>query len=319
MKRICVIGAGVSGLACAAALQDGHELVVVEKSRGIGGRMATRRTRVDGGPGPTFDHGAQYVTARGADFVAFIEERVADGTADVWVPAGDQNDSGASRYVGVAHMPDLVRALAEGLDIRYEITAGEISSSGGQWNVEGVEGQFDHVLSTAPAEQTLALIGQHVPFAAEIKRAEYDACMAAMFGFDNRLPINVDCARNICDRISWVARNASKPGRRFAGDQWVVHAPPEWSVQHLNSEKDAIAADLLDAFRDWAGADIPAPSIVMGHRWKYAQVRTPVGSACLFDEASGLGVAGDWCIGPRVEAAFNSGIALADRVKSALL
>ncbi len=57
--RIAVIGAGLSGLACATALQEaGHRVAIFEKSVGVGGRMSTRRVDTVLG-GTTFDHGAQ--------------------------------------------------------------------------------------------------------------------------------------------------------------------------------------------------------------------------------------------------------------------
>ena len=44
MTDIAVIGAGIAGLVCAQQLsQAGYSVVVVEKSRGLGGRLATRR------------------------------------------------------------------------------------------------------------------------------------------------------------------------------------------------------------------------------------------------------------------------------------
>ena len=53
---------------------------------------------------------------------------------------------------------------------------------------------------------------------------------------------------------------------------------------------------------------------VTGHRWRYAFVDRPVGSACLLDAAAGLGACGDWCLGARVEAALLSGYAMAGRI-----
>jgi predicted NAD/FAD-dependent oxidoreductase len=51
-----VIGAGISGLICARTLaQHGWLVTVFEKGRGVGGRMAVRRTEA----GLAFDHGAQ--------------------------------------------------------------------------------------------------------------------------------------------------------------------------------------------------------------------------------------------------------------------
>jgi predicted NAD/FAD-dependent oxidoreductase len=74
----------------------------------------------------------------------------------------------------------------------------------------------------------------------------------------------------------------------------------------------ASAAQLLAAF----APDAPAPVQRAAHRWRYALVETPLGESCLWDPASGIGVCGDFCLGPRVEAAWLSGTALASAVLS---
>ena len=58
MWDVAVIGAGIAGLTAARHLhQAGYRILVLEKSRGLGGRLATRR--VDGQP---IDHGCRYIS-----------------------------------------------------------------------------------------------------------------------------------------------------------------------------------------------------------------------------------------------------------------
>ena len=59
------------------------------------------------------------------------------------------------------------------------------------------------------------------------------------------------------------------------------------------------------------GARLPAPVHAQAHRWRHAFVEQPLGLPCLVDEEIAAGACGDWCIAPRVEAAFESGRALA--------
>lgn len=75
LTDILIIGAGMSGLTAASALQQaGREVIVVDKGRGVGGRMATRRIGA-----ATFDHGAQFVTARTPRVAAAIQEWLKQG------------------------------------------------------------------------------------------------------------------------------------------------------------------------------------------------------------------------------------------------
>ena len=101
-----MVGAGVSGLACARALVSaGLEVRVFDKGqRAPGGRVHSRSVRLDaqGQVVPhrssphqenkavaevlSFDDGAQYFTARAPEFRAFVEECVARGCVREWAP-----------------------------------------------------------------------------------------------------------------------------------------------------------------------------------------------------------------------------------------
>ena len=79
-KRVAIIGAGMAGLAAARLLREaGASCTIFDKSRGLGGRMATRRTGDF-----SFDHGAQYFTARGPRFRALVDDWSAAGHAAGW-------------------------------------------------------------------------------------------------------------------------------------------------------------------------------------------------------------------------------------------
>lgn len=81
---IAIIGSGIAGLAAARRLADaGRSPVIFDKGRGIGGRVATRRSG-----GFQFDHGAQCVTARAPAFAAGLAELCARDAAAPWIGQG---------------------------------------------------------------------------------------------------------------------------------------------------------------------------------------------------------------------------------------
>ena len=81
VSKVAVIGAGISGLVCARLLvEHGMEVTVFEKSRGIGGRMSTRRSP----EGYHFDHGAQYFTVREERFRRYVDSWAAEGLVARW-------------------------------------------------------------------------------------------------------------------------------------------------------------------------------------------------------------------------------------------
>ena len=113
--------------------------------------------------------------------------------------------------------------------------------------------------------------------------------------------------------LSWIARGASKPGRPPT-ETWIVNGDHAWSVAHLEEPAERIADSLASSFFEALAVDPVTPRVQIAHRWRYALVERPIGAPCLFDDERRLGACGDWCLGPRVEAAFLSGAAAAGRV-----
>jgi predicted NAD/FAD-dependent oxidoreductase len=114
--RAAIIGAGVAGIVCANALQrSGFTATILEKSRGLGGRLA-KRLRDNG---VTFDHGAQYFTVRSQEFRRIVEQPVKQGCVDCWRPKRQETEpTGVVDWlIGVPTINALVKPLADGLDI----------------------------------------------------------------------------------------------------------------------------------------------------------------------------------------------------------
>ena len=334
-RRVAVIGAGISGTACARVLVDhGVEVTIVEKSRGPGGRMSTRRS--DAG---AFDHGAQYFTARDSRFGARVEEWIGQGVAARWDGRfAELDDRGLRaiepppRFVATPAMSALCAHLAAGIPMETSARVVAIMRGNSAWNLE-VEaadggrrsiGPFDAVLVTAPAPQAAELLGVHAPGLASIARdAEMQPMWALMLASDARLDIAADHVRVLdpAAALAWISRVSSKPGRaQDAQDRWVALASAAWTRAHLELDAGAAAAALAAALQDLCGGHGragPAPTHVAAHRWRFALPAREGGPTSLFDAALGLGAAGDWLRGTRVEDAYLSGVALAGRVLGA--
>ncbi len=319
-----VIGAGLAGLTCARELQrQGVQVRVFDKARGPGGRMATRRSEVG-----RFDHGAQYFTARDPGFAAFVDEQIGAGRVEPWkgrlvaLDAGTATPAGGAttRYVATPRMSALPRALGEGLDLECARRIAEVRRAGHAWLLHdkqgGAIGPFARVVVATPAEQAVPLLAGSPPLAERAARAVSAPCLAVMLGLAAPLDVGFDAAFVENSAIGWVAREGGKPGRDV-GERWVVHASADWSQAHLEEAPDDFVPSLLEAFAHALGRDLPPVTHAVGHRWRFARVTTPLDEDCLLDEAIGLGACGDWCGGDRVEAAWRSGRALADRLLAA--
>ncbi len=301
MARAAVIGAGLAGLTAARALADaGVAVTVFEKSRGLGGRLATRRTA----DGLDFDHGAPLVGPGAGDFAAFLLAAVAAGDAAPW----------GGGTVGLPGMSGLVRGLAAGLDIRFGTEVATVAPEGARWRAmlpDGAQGAdagvFEAVLVAAPAPQTVRLCAAIPAIAGPAASARMAPCWTLMAAWTAPVPGPDDRAGK--GATARLVRSSSKPGRAGAPDRWVAHADAAWTLAHLEDPAEAVAAAMLAEAAAALGADPDAALHARAHRWRYARATGPLGAPCLAH--AGLIAAGDWLPGGDAAGAHASGLAAA--------
>lgn len=305
--KVAIIGAGMAGSACARTLyQAGMDVTVFEKSRGPGGRMATRR--VDD---MRFDHGAQYAAASSVAFQSMLLDMVSQGKAGMWPAPGRDR----TYYVGQPGMNAIPKALLDGVPVRYGARIEGAHRTDAGWrllgDVEEDDRLVDWVLSTAPAPQTTELF-DGTSIAAKAQDARYAPCVAVMVRFEHQISLP-DVVRPHAGPLIWAARNSNKPGR-VGLEQWVLHGDPAFSEQYLDGDPNEAIEPLLAALAHELGGDLPIAKFKAAHRWRYSRVTKPLKVPCLIDVSRRLGAAGDWCLGGRVESAFLSGTALSTLV-----
>ena len=339
-KNFAVIGAGIAGITCARTLaQAGHRVTVLEKSAGLGGRMATRSSAFG-----TFDHGAQYFTVRDARFAKALEtipgicKRWSANTVQVLDALGRVAAAGLpareSHWVPTPGMNALVKAWAkplvqgQQLESPTKVTAIEADPlNPAQWQLRttGVDDSqhvysgFDGVLLAIPAAQAQHLLSglkKTSAMAAQLDTVKVAPCWTMMLAFPQAMQPNLsalgpqwNAARSTHHRIAWLARESSKPGRS-AVERWTVQASAAWSQEHLQDNPQRVQDKLLKAFSEITGIRAE-PAHIDTQRWLYAQTTQPLGKTHVWDAKTGIGVCGDWCIGHRVEDAFVSGLELA--------
>ena len=319
--RIAVVGAGIAGLTCARRLADaGYAPVVFDKSRGIGGRIATRRTA----EGLRFDHGAQYATARGDAFSLVLRNAESEGHAAPWPAAAHPDGAPATPYVGVPGMSSLVKPLAAGLEIHTARTLTSLTSPGRGWRLTFAEEdapsiEADCIALCLPAPQVSPLIRGFREHQAEIEEVSIAPCWTLMVTFEHPLAGLADVAQTGSDGpIHWIARAGSKPGRPQSQANYVIHAGPDWSRTHLERGQDDICIRMLEALAAHLGGALPPILHAVSHRWRYARTEKALGRPFMEIEPGSLFAAGDWCLGARIEAGHDSGAALADRILAIL-
>lgn len=318
--KIAIIGAGMAGLTAARRLSDQLDITLFDKSRGVGGRMSTRYAG-----NYEFDHGAQYFTLTDPDFEALIAGLTASGAAQRWDSQGHYltedgmvRDTGKPRWVGAPRMNRLPKSLAGGLDMhlgrRVETMSGEAGHLQLHFDDGRVAGPFDRVICTAPAPQAAAMLPPGSPLQPHLSRVNMHAGFALMVGLDAMFDPGWDSLRLAGLPVSWIARNSAKPGRPDGICTLVIHAAPDWSDRYAEADRNWVREQLLDCASTLCGQDLNGAAHIDLHRWLYAYADTGVGQDCLVDDRSGIVLAGDWCVGGRVEGAFISGRAAARAV-----
>lgn len=320
---IAIIGAGIAGAACAAALtQQGHDVVVFDKGRSAGGRMSSKRTEQG-----YLDLGAQYFTARSDAFQAQCAQWLQAGTISRWngrlavfdggnlMPSPDNTE----RYIGQPAMQAPVVQLLNNIHLQCNCQIDQLQFDGKHWQLfsKGLAlGSFSQLLLALPQQQAQQLL-QPVLVQSPRLTALFNAtallpCWAVNIQLDKPLlPYDAIFVKN--HSINWLARQASKPGRCSA-EHWLLHFSPAFSAQHLETSTEAIAEQTVIALQQISGQPIHATTTLC-HRWRYAQQapQYPV-SGAVYLPALVLGLAGDWLNGGRVENAWLSGVQLAEEL-----
>lgn len=343
-----VVGAGIAGLVAADELtRCGRRVVVLEKSRGVGGRMATRRVGA-----AVCDHGAQFFTVRDERFGSIVAGAREAAAVAAWCDGFSRADSiaaavrpaadGHTRWRGVRGMTDLPKRLAAVLpadrcEIRTGRKAAAIAVRRGVAHVTlepaedataGVPITAAAVILTAPVPQSLDLLAAGGTLAADgpadpearsrLETVAYDPCFAVMLVLDR--PSLVPPPGGIqfaAGPVSWLADNHRKGISPVPS--LTVHASGDFSRRHFDEAPDLVAARLVDLVRPWIPGD-PAAVIVERsvHRWKFATPTTVLPEPCVaISHAPPILCCGDAFAGPRVEGAAASGLAAARAIVAA--
>jgi predicted NAD/FAD-dependent oxidoreductase len=346
MPEVVVVGAGVAGLCAASELvQAGLRVVVLEKSRGVGGRMATRRIGE-----AVFDHGAQYFTIRGRAFGNVVGDAHRVGVVAKWcdgVPRGGAVVGGpgeviepsgedlAARWRGVRGMTDLAKRIVEATadaskeNGAFEVrTAAKVVAVGSDGERVRIALEADEPLLaaaaivTSPAPQSLDLFraeggclaghggGTDPDAVLRLEAIRYDPCFALMLVLDRPSLVPPPGGVRFDDGpVSWIADNLAKGISPVPS--LTVHASPGFSAAHFDDPPDTVMDRLVDAARPWIDGD---PATVIRerslHRWKFSlATRSDPSPMVAVSTTPPIVCCGDGFGGGRVEAAASSGLA----------
>ncbi len=319
---VAIIGAGLTGLTAARELHSaGIPSVIFDKSRGVSGRMATRRVEYQGAT-LRFDHGTAYLTQTQAKDIAQVLARNDPVNGDTaWqhfrdaanlVPWQTQRNSGPTKFVSPTGINNVGKALAADLDVHLNtaVTQAHWHEENSKWQLvvqdSPLPTAFDLIITTTPPVQAANILAKHQGnvLSALLDRQPM-ACWTLMLATQE--PLAETTQPEPGDIIARVISETTK--NRPYPENWhsyTVQADRNWSQRNVDLNADQVATTLLQKLKEqgWRGMDTGHQRI---HRWLYAGVANPVSQPCLTDPQRQLICAGDWCVGNDLDSALLSG------------
>lgn len=298
----------MAGLACARALSSrGRRVTVLDKGRAVGGRMSTRRRE----GGATFDHGAQYFTVRSPELARVVEELAERGAVAPFLK--ERSPTGEIRWSGSPTMRSAPQALSLGLDVRVGARVTKLRRDPSTWHLELEGGErlaAARVVIAIPAPQARELlIRSEEPVPEALSAVEMAPCWALLAEVDGE-PAEQPLTVRDAPPFSWLCRQDGSGARA----RWVAHADRAFSERHLERSQDEIVSLLVPTLLEVVGAKRAVAAVA--HRWRFARTTTPAGTPAIAALERRLVIAGDYCLGDRVEDAFTSGLAAAELLAS---
>jgi predicted NAD/FAD-dependent oxidoreductase len=339
---IAIIGAGLSGLTCAQALQKaGYTVVILEKSRGVGGRVATRRINEY-----RVDHGARYLESTGTQTQDLIQALQQQNALKLWPETLyelTENQlklslNSSPKYISPNGMNSVGKFLAEGLEIWFNRRVIELKTTENKTWYLSLEQTHETakdkplvveaklVVIAIPAPQALMLLEPlenqiDSDIINSVRSVEYDPCITVMAGYSSlNREIDWKAVTFPEDKIlDWVGLDSSK--RTLSqSPTMVIQSTADFAKKYLDTiDLEPVGKQLIQAAATQLMPELNHPEWLKVHRWRYAFCPQPLPSSCLTTTIPlPLVCTGDWCGGQQIEGALSSGKAAANWVKQSL-
>ncbi len=336
-----IIGAGMSGLSSARMLRDlGYSVVVVEKSRGVGGRVATRRIS----DSIRVDHGACYFKPKGEVGQRFLKTLITQDVLHGWEGEYWQtNHVGAEiykspfnhQYIAKTGMSAIAKFLATSLEILFQKRAISLSINNGNWQIFLEDDDTitaKSLVIAIPAPQATILLKTIPPSLIDpsllelVNSIEYHPCLSLMAGYSaSSSPLPVwNAFTFLADEVlGWIGFDSSK---RHQPEQpcFCIQTSPKFAHTYLDTDdlQTAIPLILNQSVQATQLYWLQTPEWTQIHRWRYAFPTQHICDTCLATSSPApLVLCGDWChpsTESLIENAIYSGIATTQAINRQL-
>ncbi len=318
---VLIIGAGISGLLCATKLREaGISVRLLDKGRGVGGRMATRLM-----DGARLDHGAQYFTVRDSQLQEFVNTWLDANVVKEWfrhLPE-DSNPEGYPRYCGIRGMTDVPKYLAKDLDVYLCAEVTQLIRKAGSWMVQTISGNSyiaRDLVITAPLPQALKLLDTMSPeyvigYIGALREVSYERGLSTLAILDGPSGLPAPGGLKVHEApLTWIADNQIK-GISPKVSAITIHANATFAEEYWHSHNGLRGNLMIEAALPFIKANIIEFDC---HRWGFTTPINPWPEEYFHNAELHLTLAGDSFGGARIEGAALSGFAAASKVLDSL-
>ena len=301
--KIIILGAGMSGIACALSLYKNFDVQIYEKSRGMGGRLCAKRL-----PQGVFHFGAQFCTANTTAFHNFLN----DSNAINFLGSSFDLDTGSNietknYFVGGDGMHSLLKKYDEVLNIHYNHKAIDLDEKRKLISFNsGQKISYDILISSLPLPQAREI------FQTEIEHdAIFSPCLSVGMSINGNHFYEHNAYKNINKDVAWLGSSCFYNSKNK--ETWVLQFSPKASLAMMDNSDFTIQARAENSLKNIVNGDYEI--IHSGiFRWKYALCnRSNLKNKFTFISDDSFAI-GDWNISPRVESAYISGSALGEYI-----
>jgi renalase len=346
--EIAIVGAGMAGITCARKLQSSGQkgITIFEKSRGVGGRLTTRRMY-----DTCVDRGTCYISPKGEQFRELFDRLIADNIIEPWTDITHSLTSDGNiiadpkiypRYIAPGGMNQIAKYLARDLDVRFGQRTIAIEPDNNLWKLT-IENHHEPVFARTvilaiPAPQAVDLLtplADILPmgFLNTLSGVDFYPSIAVAAGYtmaqlaewESVYPQvkSVSCLEDPI--LGWVGVDSSKRNQP-APPVFVLQSTASFAAEYPQPEDMVSASKIMleraaERFLPWfRDCQWQEP-----HLWRYAFPKSPIVDPYLLfaerlpwkiDLPAPLYCTGDWCGGRKVEAAYLAGLAVAKAIGS---
>ena len=324
-QSIAIIGAGIAGATLAQRMMNaGYDVSVFEKSRGTGGRLSSGRLDQ-----LSADLGAPYIEANNTTFSDWLS-----GQPEVtpWKPSISSfsdtsvvTDPAALTivpnevFLATPRQSALTRSMLSGAKLITSTHIGSVTPNKNGtllYDLDAQElGLFDKVVVTAPALQAATLLKAIPHFSQQAANVKTIPAWVSIILLEKPSGINADILAGGDTTLFRAIKDSAKPGRQSSenAEIWSLEATSQWSEANIETEKDSVGQQLIQAFLNLTGCTLSIREQRV-HRWLYCQHQSMLNHTFMWSTEHAIGACGDWLKNPGIEGAWLSANALADHL-----